>query len=187
MERSPSWEANLFSASQEIPRILCNPKVHYRIHKCPPPVPIHSELDPVHTPTSHFLEIHLILSSNLFLGLPSGLLLSGFPTKTLLTPFLSPIRGTCPAHLILLGFVTRTVLGQQYISLSSWLCSFLHSSTVVRSPMLIGIEKTVTSVQLRTPVHRSVNAAAKRQKPRHNIQGVTGETDQTPGGGCSLC
>ena len=36
MAQSPSWEANWFAASQEIPRISRNPKVHYRTHKRPP-------------------------------------------------------------------------------------------------------------------------------------------------------
>jgi len=58
MVQSPSCEANWFAASQEIPRISRNPKVHYRTHKRPPPVPILGEPNPVHTPTSHLLEIH---------------------------------------------------------------------------------------------------------------------------------
>jgi hypothetical protein len=57
MEQSPSWEANRFSARQEIPRILWNMKVHHHVHNCPPPVPILSQIDPVHAPTSHFLTI----------------------------------------------------------------------------------------------------------------------------------
>ena len=58
MVQSLSWAANWFAASQEIPRISRNPKVHYRTHKRPPPVSILGQPNPVHIPTSHLLEIH---------------------------------------------------------------------------------------------------------------------------------
>ena len=54
---SPSWEANRFAASQEIPCISRNPKVHHRTHKRPPPVSILGQANFLHIPTSHLLEI----------------------------------------------------------------------------------------------------------------------------------
>ena len=193
MEQSPSWEANRFSANQDIPRILLKPKVHHRLHNTPSPVPILTKTNPVHVspPTSllqdpfwyppiyawvfqmvsfsrisppkprihlssppyvlrlhtlpyvhfdiilpstpgpskwslslgfphqnpvytshlphtfyayilHFMYI-LILSSHLRLGLPNGLFLSDFPTKTPNTPFISPIRFT-PTYFTLYTF-----------------------------------------------------------------------------------
>ena len=108
MELCPE-EANKSSASQEILHTLWNTKVHYRIHKSPPPVSILSQIDPVcaHHPTSR--KSISILSSHLCLGLPSGLNRSGFSTKTLYVPLLSDVRATCPVHLSLLDLITRII------------------------------------------------------------------------------
>ena len=81
MEQSLSWEANRFAASQEIPRIFWNLKVHYRLSHCPPPVPTLSQISPVHTSHPKYWRSILILSSHISLGIPSGLFPSGYPPK----------------------------------------------------------------------------------------------------------
>ena len=125
MEQSPTREANRFSATQEIPRSLWNPKVHTAFTSAVTrPYPETTRFCPHPHPTSG--RSILILYFHQRLGLPSGLFPSCFPIKTLNKPLLSPIRATCPTHL-LLDFITRTILGEHYRSLSSSLCSFLHS------------------------------------------------------------
>ena len=114
MERSPSCKANRSSASQEIPCILWNPKVHYRIHNSPSPVPtLSQETNPAHAPT-RFSRPILISYPHLRLGLSSGLFPSGFSTLTLYAPLLSPIRATQPVHPILLELMRRTIFGAKY-------------------------------------------------------------------------
>ena len=130
MEHSPSWEANRFSASQEIHRILWNLKVHHCFRKCPPPVPILSQLVPVHTPHTISWRSIIIIYSHMWLGLPSGLLPPSFPHQN---PFCtSPLRHTChmsnQSHSS--WFYHPKNIGWAVQIISSFLCSFLHSSVI---------------------------------------------------------
>ena len=127
MVQSLSWEANWSAASQETPRISRNPKVHYRTHKRPPPVSILDQPNPVHIPTSHSLEIHPNFICPFTPRSPQWSPSLRFPHQDPVHPLSSPTRATCLANLILLDFITRTILGEEYKSLSSVLYNLLHS------------------------------------------------------------
>ena len=126
--QSSSWETNSCSANPEIPSISWCPRVHYSLHNSPPLVQILSQMKPVHALLSYFFRYFLILFSHLYLGIPSGIPPSGFPSKTHNIFLFYPIYAIWPTHLILLAFITRIIFGEQYRSLSSTLCSALHSS-----------------------------------------------------------
>ena len=124
MGQNPPLQTNRFSAGQEIPRILWNPKVNYRIHKYPPPVPILSQLDPLHNHTSYFLNTHLILSSQVRLGFPSGL----FPSDSHHGPvYNSPVPHTRymprPSQSSLFYHPNNIGWGVQIIKLLNILCT----------------------------------------------------------------
>ena len=98
---------------------------------CPYPEPLH----PVPTTPSHFLKIHLNIILPSTSWSPQWSLSLRFPHQN--PVHTSPFLHTChmPAHLIFLDFITRTILGDQYRSLSSSLCNFLHSPV---TPSLLG-------------------------------------------------
>ena len=79
---------------------------------CPYPGPAQS----VHIPTSHLMEIHPNIIHPSTPRSPQWSLSFRFPHQGPICLLSSPIRATCPAHLILLDFVTRTILGEQYRS-----------------------------------------------------------------------
>jgi hypothetical protein len=113
MELSPSWKAASCAATQELPRISLNSKVHCRVHKSPPLVSILIQIDPLHTIPCYLYKINLTLSTHLRLGLPSGFFSSTFPTNILYAFLFSPIRATCVAHLNLFDLIILIMFGEE--------------------------------------------------------------------------
>ena len=116
VKHSPFWEVNTFSATQEIPLILWNPKVHCRIHNSSQVLSTLSHTNLVGIFVSYLLKIKF-LSSHLRLGLPHG----HFPVFVSLP---SHIRPTFSVHL--LDLITLIILGKEDKSWSSSLCSCLQ-------------------------------------------------------------
>ena len=87
--------------------------------QCLPPVPILSQLNPVHAPTSHFMEIQLNIILISTPGFSKWSLSLWFPHQNPVYAFPLPHSATCPAHLILLDLIARTIVGEEYRSLSS--------------------------------------------------------------------
>ena len=143
--QSPSWEANWFAASQEIPRISRNPKVHYRTHKRPPPLSILGQPNPVHIPTSHLLEIHPNIIHPSTPRSPQWFPSLRFPHQDPIHPLSSPIRAT---RIIILHYnsiilwESRRICGPSLIEMS--LCgAYLWIHRVLRpsSVLCIAVER----------------------------------------------
>jgi hypothetical protein len=87
-------------STQELPSILWNPKIHYRVHRSPPLVPILSQIDPVHVIPSYLSEIYFNIVHRPTSWSSSGLFPSGFPTNILYSFRFSTFRATCPDNFI---------------------------------------------------------------------------------------
>ena len=103
------------------------PGSSYRIPTYPPPVPILTQLDPVHNPTSHSLKIHLNIILLSKPGSPKWSLSLGFPHQNPVHAYPLPHISYMPSPSHSSRFYHPNSIGEEYRSFSSSLCSFLLS------------------------------------------------------------
>jgi hypothetical protein len=101
MEHSHSCKANSHTGSTEIPCHLWNSKVHNRVHKRRPSVPISNKINSTHSPKSYYRKIHFNIILYVRLWIWNGTFPSRPPTKILYKFLIYPKRTTCPAHVSL--------------------------------------------------------------------------------------
>ena len=153
IQQNNSWEASSSSTSQQIQRILCNPKFHIHFHNSQPLVPIMSQFNPLHILSTGVLRSTLVLSPHLRRGLPNKLFPSSFSIKTLHEPPASPqvSHATTISPCSHLHFPVTSSLSGPNILLSTLfsktlsLCSFLN----VTNPYLSQTKKKLKKKSLK--------------------------------------